>query len=460
MGDARTSYDLLVIGGGSGGIAIANRAASYGARVGLVEAHRLGGTCVNVGCVPKKVMWNAASIAHTLHDALGYGFTLPEGSLDVRGGAHAWPALKAARDAYVARLNDAYAARLAQNGVAVHRARARFDGPRTVRLDDGTALGAEHVVIATGTAPVVPPLPGAELGITSDGFFELAERPARVAIVGAGYVSVELAGVLAALGSTVGVYIRHETVLRDFDAMLSEGATAALRADGVQVIAGAQPHALARDAGGVAVQCEGREDPLRWDVVIWAIGRRPPPPEALGLDAAGVHVDHHGYVTIDAWQCTNVDRVYAIGDVTGRPALTPVAIAAGRRLADRLFGGQPDRRLDDSPIPTVIFSHPPIGTIGLSEDDARERYGDSLRVYRSRFTPLYHAVTARKPQTEMKLVCAGPEEHVVGCHVIGPGADEMMQGFAVAMRMGATKADFDDTIAIHPTSAEELVTMR
>lgn len=451
MSTAHRELDLLVLGGGSGGIAVANRAAQYGARVALIEAHRLGGTCVNVGCVPKKIMWNAAAMVHTLHDAAGYGF-------EIEPTAFAWARLKNARDAYVGRLNERYATYLAENGVAVHHGYARFVGPHAVAVGDAR-LQADHIVVATGTRPVVPDVPGAELGTTSDGFFELEQPPGRVAIIGAGYIAVELAGMLAAAGSRVGLFVRHETVLRGLDTMLSDGVMQALRADGVEIFPQSVVQSLSREADGIVVHRAGATDEAAWNVVIWAVGRKAVTGD-LGLEAAEVLLDHHGFVATDAYQNTNVERIYAIGDVTGRAALTPVAIAAGRRLADRLFGGQPDRRLDYEQIPTVVFSHPPIGTVGLSEDAARERFGDSVHVYQTRFTPLYHAVTQRKPVTAMKLVCAGPTERIVGCHVIGSGADEMLQGFAVALRMGATKKDFDDTVAIHPTSAEEFVTLR
>ena len=451
MSAVPSELDLLVIGGGSGGIAMANRAAQHGARVALIEARRLGGTCVNVGCVPKKVMWNAAAIVHTLHDAAEYGF-------DIEPAAFSWPRLKRARDAYVGRLNERYATYLAENGVAVHRGYARFIGPHTVAVGD-QRLQAAHIVVATGTQPVVPDLPGAQLGVTSDGFFALEQPPRRVAVIGAGYIAVELAGMLVAAGSRVGLYVRHGTVLRGFDTMLSDAATQALRDDGVEIFPQSIVQSLTRKVDGIVVQRPDDAAETAWDVVIWAVGRKAFTHD-LGLDAAGVELNHDGYIEADAYQNTSAERIYAIGDVTGRALLTPVAIAAGRRLADRLFGGEPDRRLDYEQIPTVVFSHPPIGTVGLSEDEARERFGDSVRVYRTRFVPLYHAVTQRKPTTAMKLVCAGPTERIVGCHVIGAGADEMLQGFAVALRMGATKQDFDDTIAIHPTSAEELVTMR
>ncbi len=446
-----THYDLIAIGGGSGGVATANRAARHGKRCALIEADRLGGTCVNVGCVPKKLMWNSASLRHALHDAPGYGHAIGSASFD-------WPTLQQARDAYVARLNDRYGAYLGENGVTVHRGRAGFVDAHTIEVN-GTRLTADHIVIATGGRPSIPQCPGAELGITSDGFFELKTQPRRVAVVGAGYIAVELAGVLAALGTQVSLLIRRDAVLRIFDPLLQEGAMEALQADGVEIIRNAQVAALQRSAEGIEIELRDGSRRGGFDQVIWAIGREPNT-AGLALERAGVRQDEHGFIPTDAYQNTNVPGIHAIGDVTGRAPLTPVAIAAGRRLADRLFDNQPERKLDYEFIPTVVFTHPPIGTVGITEDEARAQYGDAVKIYQTRFAPMYYAFSQHKRMTAMKLVCAGPEEKIVGLHVIGQGADEMLQGFAVAVQMGATKKDFDDTIAIHPTSSEEFVTMR
>jgi glutathione reductase (NADPH) len=448
-------YDYLVIGGGSGGIATARRAAEYGAQVALVESHRLGGTCVNVGCVPKKLMWNAATLAHGLDEARGYGF-----DLTVHG--HDWAQLKTARDAYVARLNGIYETNLKKSNVDVYRGRARFVDAHTVVVPTETGeieLRAPHVTIAVGGRPWVPQLPGAELGITSDGFFELAERPRRVAILGSGYVAVELGGAFAALGAQVSLFMRYDRVLRTMDATLSEALMKEMAADGMELVTHAVPAGLQRGTEGVQVVLADGRVLGDYDCVIWAIGREPVSAE-LGLAAAGVALYDDGFVITDEFQCTNVPGVYAIGDVTGREALTPVAIAAGRRLADRVFGGMAGRHLSYDLIPTVVFSHPPIGTVGLTEAAARELHGDAVKVYRSGFVPMYYALAEHKRRAEMKLVCVGPEQKIVGLHVIGQGADEMLQGFAVAVKMGATKRDFDDTVAIHPTAAEEFVTMR
>jgi len=445
------AFDLISIGGGSGGLACAQRAAEFGAKTAVIEPHRLGGTCVNVGCVPKKVMWNASGVALSLHDASDYGF-------DVKVGMSDWAELKRKRDAYVLRLNGIYERNLGAKGVAYVRGAARFVDAHTVEVN-GRRLSARHIVIATGSKPALPKIPGAEFGISSDGFFDLETRPHRVAVVGSGYIACELAASFHELGSQVEHFIRKERLLTNFDVMLGKSLMREVSALGMVVQENVVPAAV-RDVSGkkTLVAHDGREF-TGFDCVLWAIGRDA---NVAGLDLqkAGVALDDSSYVITDGFQNTNVTGVYAIGDVTGRAALTPVAIAAGRRLSDRLFGGKPERHLDYNLIPTVIFTHPPIGTVGASEAEARAQYGDAVKVYVADFTPMYHAMTTRKTHTDMKLVCVGPEQRIVGCHILGAGADEMLQGFAVAIRMGATKADFDDTVAIHPTSAEELVTMR
>ncbi len=453
------TFDLISIGGGSGGLACAQRAAEYGAKTAVIEAGRLGGTCVNVGCVPKKVMWNAVSIAQSMSDAADYGFGPPGVPAPANVPlAHDWGLLKQKRDAYVLRLNGIYARNLAAKGVVHVHGHARFTDAHTVEVN-GRRLSAAHVVIASGGIPSVPQLPGAELAITSDGFFELERCPKRVAIVGSGYVACELASALQGLGSSTELFIRKDRLLTHLDAMLGKSLLREMRALGVTIHTGISPAAIREQSSlKTLIAADGREF-TGFDCVLWAIGRGPNV-DGLQLRAAGVALDAQGFIGTDAFQNTNVAGVYAIGDVTGRPALTPVAIAAGRRLSDRLFGGKPERHLDYDLIPTVVFTHPPVATVGLTEAEARAQYGDSVKVYVADFTPLYNALTTRKPHTDLKLVCAGPTEKIVGCHVIGSGADEMLQGFAVAIRMGATKSDFDDTVAIHPTSSEELVTMR
>jgi len=446
------AFDLISIGGGSGGLACAQRAAEYGARTAVIESHRLGGTCVNVGCVPKKVMWNASGIALALADAGDYGF-------DVTTGGGDWALLKQKRDAYVLRLNAIYARNLAAKGVAHVKGTAHFVDAHTLEVN-GARITAPHVVIATGGVPMIPNVPGAELGISSDEFFDLERRPQRAAVIGSGYIACELAAAFQELGTQVELMIRREHVLNQFDAMLGNSLMREMHAEGVVVRTRMIPAALRKDAAGkiTVIAGDGREF-SGFDCVLWAIGRSGNTAD-LDLSRAVLRTDADDFIRTDDFQNTPTAGVYAIGDVTGRPALTPVAIAAGRRLSDRLFGGKPDRHLDYELIPTVVFTHPPIGTVGLSESAARAKYADGVKVYVAEFTPMYHALTTRKSRTDMKLVCLGPQEKVIGCHVIGAGADEMLQGFAVAMRMGATKKDFDDTVAIHPTSSEELVTMR
>jgi len=446
-------FDLLVLGGGSGGLATAQRAAEHGARVAIFEPARLGGTCVNVGCVPKKVMWNAAELKAALEHAPYYGF-------DVKTGGHDWPQLKRGRDAYVLRLNGIYERNLDKKGIVTVRAAARLRGAGEVVDASGEVYRAQHVMIATGGRPRLPPVPGCELGLTSDGFFELEALPKRVAVVGSGYVAVELAGVLHALGSEVALMIRHDALLRHFDSLLSEKLMTAMTASGIEVVTKMNTVAVKRDPKALELEAADGRTFGGFDTLIWAIGRRPNV-EDVGLESAEVTLDAEGFVDVDQYQNTSAPGVYAVGDVCGEPELTPVAIAAGRRLADRVFGGMKDRHLRYDVVPSVVFSHPPIGTVGLTEDEARARFpSEPIRVYKSEFVSMFYALTEVKPQTAMKLVCVGADERVVGCHVIGLGADEMIQGFAVAVTMGARKRDFDDTIAIHPTSAEELVTMR
>jgi glutathione reductase (NADPH) len=445
--------DLLVMGGGSGGLAAARRAAEHGARVALVEPGRLGGTCVNLGCIPKKIMFNAAALAQELGDAPSYGFAVERAGFD-------WLLLKRARDAYVARLNGIYARNLELAGIEHVTGPARFTAARAVRVGD-RELSAKHVLVAVGGRPRLPDIEGVELGITSDGFFELEALPKRVAIVGAGYIAVELAGILRALGAEVTLLLRNEQLLRRFDATLRESLMEEMTHAGIDILACKRLSRLERDPDARLALCsvEG-ERHSGYDTVLWAIGRAPNT-DRIDIERSGIVTDAEGHVAVDEFQNTSVDRVYAVGDVTGRWQLTPVAIAAGRRLADRLFGGQSDARLDYESIPTVVFSHPPLATVGLTEDEAHEIYGQSgVKIYASRFVALYHALTEHKPAAIVKLVCIGPQQKVVGVHAIGPGADEMLQGFAVALRMGATKADFDRTVAIHPTFAEELVTLR
>ena len=444
-------FDLIVVGGGSGGLAAAQRASEYGARVALLESGRLGGTCVNRGCVPKKVMWHAAELARELSQSPDYGFEL---SID----GHDWAKLVDRREAYIHRLNGIYAKNLKRRGVQCIWGHAVFSGPLKLTAG-GREFAADRVLVATGGVPVVPEIPGAELGITSDGFFELEGCPTRAAVVGAGYIAVELAGILKGLGSQVTLHIRRDSVLRRFDEVLQQACMEGFAESGVLVTPGFEPIAVDSGTDGLYLSSAAGRRSGPFDTLVWAVGRRPLT-EDLNLEVAGVACDERGAIRVDEWQETTQPGVFALGDVTGHHELTPVAIAAGRRWADRNFGGMADRRMDYRNIPTVVFTHPPLGSVGLTEQEARAAYGNSVRCYRTDFVPLFYGISENKLRARMKLVTEGDEERVVGCHLAGPGTDEMLQGFAVAVRMGARKADLDDTVAIHPTSAEELVTMR
>nr|QIQ54713.1 glutathione-reductase [Psychrobacter sp.] len=447
-------YDYIAIGGGSGGIASINRAASYGKKCAIIEAHELGGTCVNLGCVPKKVMWYGAQVAEAIHKyAPDYGF-------DVEFKGFDFQKLVNSRQAYIERIHRSYDNNLGKNGVEVIKGFAKFVDAHTVEVN-GELITADHILIATGGHPLRPDIPGAEYGIDSDGFFALNELPKRVAIVGAGYIAVEIAGVLNSLGAEVHQYVRGHTPLRSFDPMISETLTIEMEKSGIQLHTNTTLTEVVKNDDGSLTLCFEDGSLTTVDCLIWAIGRAPST-DNINLQATGVETTEKGYIKVDKFQNTNVKGIYAVGDVTGNKVdLTPVAIAAGRRLSERLFNNKPDEHLNYNLIPTVVFSHPAIGTIGLSEEKAVEQYGkDNIKCYSSSFTPMYHAVTTHRQKCRMKLVCLGEDEKVIGLHGIGFGVDEMIQGFAVAIKMGATKADFDNTVAIHPTGAEEFVTMR
>lgn len=464
-------YDYLVIGAGSGGIASARRAATYGAKVGVVEKGRLGGTCVNVGCVPKKVMWNAASIAETLHDMKHYGFS----GYDSDAISFNWNFIKENRDKYIVRLNGIYERNMGNSGVDNILGTASLaDGGKgvVVKPDDGgdaVTYSAKNILIATGGYPTFPDGEGIrENSISSDGFFELEELPGKAVVVGAGYIAVELAGVLQALGTDTSLVVRKNMALREFDEILSETLDNEMQRQGINIFRdtnGVEKITVDEATGLKTVFLQNGEKIEEVETVLMATGRSPLV-APLNLDGAGVAQKDGGYIIADDYSATNVDGVFALGDVVGNIELTPMAIASGRRLADRLFGGPQfeNAKVSYDMVPTVVFSHPPIGTIGLSEAQAVEQYGeDNVKVYRSKFANLYYGpwqVEADdKPKTAMKLICAGEEELVVGLHVIGMGADEMLQGFGIALKMGATKADFDSCVALHPTAAEEFVTM-
>jgi glutathione reductase (NADPH) len=447
-------FDLVVIGGGSGGLAAAFRAAEHGARVALLEPGDLGGTCVNVGCVPKKAMWLAGQLAERLRLMAGYGF-------DVAPHCPDWAELVATRQHYIANIHASYRTRLDAAGVVTLPTRGMLVEAGTVATADGTRLRAPHVVVATGGRPHRPDIPGAGLGLVSDDFFALAAAPARVAIIGGGYIGVELSAILQALGSRVEVFVRGDRLLDGFDAELAGDLLENQHQAGIATHFGYALEALdAGEGGGVHLREAGGERGNAFDAVFFATGRSACT-DGLGLEAVGVALDGRGRIVVDDRQDTSVAGVYAVGDVTDRIALTPVAIAAARRLMDRLFGDQPEARLDYTGIPTVVFAHPPLGMVGLTEEEARARFGDAaVRCHRTRFRPMLHALADAPSRSIFKLVCVGEEQRVVGLHLLGESADEILQGFAVALKRGITLSDLHDTVAIHPTSAEEIVLLR
>ncbi|MFA9492931.1 glutathione-disulfide reductase [Streptococcus sp. E17BB] len=446
-------YDYIVIGAGSGGIASANRAAMHGAKVVLFEAKDIGGTCVNLGCVPKKVMWYGAQVAEAInHYAADYGFDVTTNNFD-------FGTLKANRQAYIDRIHVSYDRGFDNNGVELVQAYAKFIDAHTVEAN-GERYTAPHILIATGGHAVVPDLPGAEYGITSDGFFELDAVPKRVAVVGAGYIAVEVAGVLHALGAETHLFVRQHAPLRNFDNFIIDGLVEEMAKNGPSLHIFSVPKEVVKNADGSLTLFLENGQSYTVDTLIWAIGRKPNI-SGFNLEATGVALNNRGYIATNEFEETNIDGIYALGDVNGKIELTPVAVAAGRRLSERLFNGQTGLKLDYTNVATVVFSHPAIGTVGLTEEEAKNTYGeDQIKVYTSTFTSMYTAVASHRQICKMKLVVAGDKEKVVGLHGIGYGVDEMIQGFAVAIKMGATKADFDNTVAIHPTGAEEFVTMR
>lgn len=445
-------YDYLAIGGGSGGIASINRASMYGQKCAIVEAKALGGTCVNVGCVPKKVMWFAGQVADAFKYAPDYGF-------DVELKSHHWQTLIDNREAYISRIHDSYDNVLGKNKVDVINGWATLVDKHTVKVGE-RLIRAKRILIATGGEPSIPEIVGKEHILDSDGFFAMKSQPEKVVIVGAGYIAVELAGLLNALGSETHLVVRKANPLREFDDMLQATLVEQMQQEGITIHRHTQITKIEKNSQSqFDLETNSDAELSSFDAVIYAIGRAPLT-SGIGIEEAGIELDAHGFIATDEYQNTSVENIYAVGDNTGRAQLTPVAVAAGRRLSERLFNGKTNEKLDYENIPTVVFSHPAIGTIGLTEQQAREKYGDSVKIYNSSFTAMYTAITKHRQPTKMKLICEGDNERVIGIHIIGLGADEMLQGFAVAVKMGATKQDFDNTVAIHPTSAEELVTMR
>lgn len=452
-------YDYIAIGGGSGGIASVNRASQYGKKCALIEAKQLGGTCVNVGCVPKKVMWYGANMATAIHNyAPDYGFELERKNFD-------FAKLVENRQAYIGRIHESYNRGLAKNNVDVIHGFATFVDKNTVSVN-GETLTADHILIATGGRPHHPEIDGAEYGIDSDGFFALNELPKRVAIVGSGYIGVELAGVLNSLGSETHLIVRGDSILKSFDSDITATLAEIMAKDGIHFHYQTLPTRVVKNADNSLSIALNTGETLTVDCLIWATGRVPAT-DKLNLDKIGVAVNEQGFIKVDKFQNTTVEGIYAVGDIieNGLP-LTPVAVAAGRRLSERLFNNKPNEHLIYELVPTVVFSHPPIGTVGISEAEAMKQFGENaVKVYQSNFTPMYSAITAHREPCRMKLICVGEDEKpnnqkIVGLHGVGFGVDEMIQGFAVAVKMGATKQDFDDTVAIHPTGSEEFVTMR
>lgn len=447
-------FDYLVIGGGSGGIASANRAGMHGAKVGLIEANFLGGTCVNVGCVPKKVMWHVSKMMEEIDlYAEDYGIEFAEKpTLD-------FAKMVKHRQKYISYLHKAYKSGLDSNSVELIKGYAQFVDKETIEVN-GEYYKADHILVATGGRPKRLDIEGGDLGIVSDDVFELTEIPERVAIIGGGYIGVELSGIFHSFGADTHTFVRKPSPLYNFDEIIQKGFMELAKSEGRHIHTQMTIEKVEKKADDTFLMHFKGGAVHETDLVIWATGRTPNT-EQLNLEAAGVELYPSGHVKVDQYQNTTAEKVYAVGDVTGRIELTPVAIAAGRRLSERLFNGKIDLFLEYENIPTVIFTHPPIGTVGMTEEFAKDEFGEeNVKIYQTVFTSMHSSITRHRQRTYMKLVCVGDDEKVVGLHGIGQGMDEMLQGFAVAIKMGATKEDFDNTVAIHPTAAEEFVTMR
>jgi len=446
---SEAAFDLFIIGAGSGGVRAARMAAQRGARVAVAEDAALGGTCVNLGCIPKKLYSFAAHYGESFEEANGFGWSVGESRFD-------WQALKANRRVEIGRLNEVYGRLLDNVGVTTVRGRARVVGPQEVEVG-GVRHHAERIVIATGGWPVGPDIPGGERAISSNEIFDLARFPERLVVVGGGYIACEFASIFNGLGAEVTQLYRGEQILRGFDLDIRNHVAAEMAKKGVSIRVGATVRELAPNDDGSTTVVLGDGGTLVADTVLYATGRAPNT-AGLGLEAIGVALDVNGAVVVDDRYRSSVASVYAIGDVIDRVQLTPVALAEAMALVEDLFGGS-GRRVDYMHIPTAAFTHPNIGTIGLSEADARGRF-ERIRVYRSEFTPLRHTLSMSSERTLMKLVVDDANDRVVGLHMVGADAGETIQGFAVAMKAGATKAVFDATLGIHPTAAEEFVTMR
>jgi len=446
---AEFDYDLFVIGGGSGGVRAARMSANYGAKVALAEESRYGGTCVIRGCVPKKLLVYASSFAESFEDAAGFGWTVSAPSFD-------WPRLIAAKDKEIDRLEGVYERNLGLAGVETIRSRATVVDPHTVRLEaDGREVSAKHILIATGGAPFVPDFPGSELAGTSNDALDLERFPNRVIVVGGGYIACEFACIFNGLGAEVTQVYRRDLFLRGFDMDVRRHMAEAMRAKGVDLRFNSDIAEIsALSEGYEAVLTDGGR--IAADFILYATGRDPNT-AGLGLEQAGVKLTATGAVAVDDWSQSSVPSIFAVGDVTDRLALTPVAIREGAAFADTVFGAKPTKA-DHSDVATAVFTQPEIGTVGLSEEAARESH--DVEIYRSAFRPMLHTLSGRDEKMLMKLVVDKASRRVLGVHIVGHGAGEMIQLAGIAVKMGATKEDFDRTVAVHPTAAEELVTMR
>ena len=445
-------FDLFVIGGGSGGIATARRSAEYGAKVGVAEYDRLGGTCVNVGCIPKKLMVYASHFPELMTDAEGYGWSGVKSQLD-------WPKMIAAVNGEVARLNGIYQRMLDNSKVEFIHERARFIDQHTVQVGE-RVVTAERILIAVGGVPVRPDIPGIEHAIVSDDMFKLQTQPQHIVILGAGYIGCEFAGIMNGLGTRVTQVIRPELILRGFDGDLRSAIQTGMIEHGIEIINNTQDISIAKTDSGVAVTVttkDGKSIILADAVSLAALGRKPNTHD-LGLENVDVKT-HHGAILVDQHSQTNVENIYAVGDCTDNIQLTPVAIGEGRAFADTMYGNKP-RIMSYADIPTAIFTTPEAATVGLTEEEARELHGDAIKIYKSSFRPMYYVLPNKQEKTLMKLVVDTKTDRVLGAHMVGDHAAEIIQGVAIAVKMGATKADFDATVGIHPSSAEEFVTMR
>ena len=441
-------FDLFVIGGGSGGVRAGRISGGYGARVAVAEEYRYGGTCVIRGCVPKKLLVYGAQFAHDFEDAAGFGWTVGEPKFD-------WPTMIASKDKEIARLEDIYRKLFENAGAKTFDGRATLKDAHTVLIGEKTVT-ADKILIATGGHPVKPAIPGAELMITSNEAFHLREQPKRIVIVGGGYIALEFAGIFNGFGSKVTVLYRGEQILRGFDDDIRNHLAGELVKSGIDLRCKTDLTRIEKQNGALRVYLTDGST-LDVDAVLAATGRKPNT-DGLGLEAIGVRTDADGAVVVNEYSRTSVENIYAVGDVTNRINLTPVAIREGHCFADTVFGNTP-RSPDHADVPAAVFSQPPVGTIGLSESDARAKYGE-VDVYRTSFRPLKATVSGRDERVMMKLVVDAKTDRVVGAHMVGEAAGEIMQGIAIAIKAGATKADFDATVGIHPTAAEEFVTMR